>query len=59
MQIEALYECISTNLNKKEFTSFIYENNNNYNFILYDSKEKERKNRLKIIRAEILDLEFK
>ena len=58
VQIEALYECIWTNLNKKEFIKYIYDNNNNYNFLMYDSKEKERKDRLKIVHADILELKF-
>ena len=35
LQLEALFECVSTNLNQKDFSSFIYNNknnNNNYNF---------------------------
>jgi hypothetical protein len=48
-----MYECIITNLNKKEFIKFIYDNNNDYKFILYDSKEKNREHRLKIVKADL------
>jgi len=58
IQIEALYEVISVNIDKQTFKSFIDENNNNYQFILYDSREKMKKDRLKIVKADLMEIEF-
>ena len=49
--LRSVYESIHVPMNFKTFQKFVDENNTNYQFLLYDSKEKDKKNRLKIIRA--------
>jgi hypothetical protein len=57
-QIEAIYECISTDKNKDEFKKFIMNNNNDFQFLFYDARQKNRKDRLKIVKADIIKIEF-
>ena len=38
----------------KQIYNFIQNNNSNYQFIFYDNTEKDKKNRLKVVKAELL-----
>jgi len=58
IQIDAIYECVSTDKNRYDFKNFIISNNNDYQFIFYNAREKLRKNRLKIIKADLIKIEF-
>ena len=48
---KAIYEATHLGMNYKEFKEFVNKNNHNYQFILYDGRTQDRKERLKIIRA--------
>ena len=49
--MKALYEATLLGMNFKEFKEFTDRNNQNYQFILYDGRTQDRKERLKVIRA--------
>ena len=40
--IKTIYECLSIPMNEKEFTKYLNDNNNDYAFVYYNSKEKEK-----------------
>ena len=42
------------NMDYKQIYTFIQNNNSNYQFIFYDNTEKDKKNRLKVVKAELL-----
>jgi hypothetical protein len=48
---KAIYEATHLGMNYKEFKEFIDRNNHNYQFILYDGRSQDRKERLKVIKA--------
>lgn len=56
--IELVYEITSINMNKKEFVEYVKNNNNDFKFIFYNWKNQNKKDRLKICKSQILDLEF-
>ena len=56
--IKTIYECLSLPMNEKEFTKYLNDNNNDYAFVYYNSKEKEKALRQKTIKAKILKLKF-
>ena len=58
-QQESIYNIIAWDKNKKEFISYVMNNNNDYQFIFYNSREPNRKNRLKLCKGIIFDLQFK
>ena len=49
--LRAIYESIHLPFNFKTFKKFVDENNNNYQFILYNGRTQDKKERLKIIKA--------
>jgi hypothetical protein len=53
-----MYEMLSVTLTEQEFKYYINENNSNYQFIFYNSKEKLKSERLKTVKAKILKLKF-
>ena len=53
-----MYEMTSINLTEQEFKQYINNNNNDYQFILYDWKQKNKVDRLKTIKAKLLKLKF-
>ena len=56
--IKTMYEMMSITLTEQEFKYYINENNWNYQFIFYNSKEKLKSERLKTVKAKILKLKF-
>lgn len=56
---EAILKSIHVPFKYNEFHNFIDKYNNNYNFIMYDNNEKDKKKRIKIIHAPMYEnLEF-
>ncbi len=49
--LKAIYESTHLGMNFKEFKEFTDNNNHDYQFILYDGKTQDRKEKLKVIRA--------
>jgi len=49
--LRAVFEATHLGMNFKEFKEFTDNNNHNYQFILYDGRTQDRKERLKVIRA--------
>ena len=49
--LRSIYESIAVSFSWKEFKKFTQDNNHSYNFIMYDSRTQNKKERLKIIRA--------
>ena len=49
--LKSVYESIHVDMNFKKFNEFVQKYNENYQFILYDSRTQDRKQRLKIIRG--------
>ena len=56
--IKTMYEMMSITLTEQEFKYYINENNWNYQFIFYNSKEKLKSERLTTVKAKILKLKF-
>ena len=54
--IDLIYDCISIPQDKKEFREFVNENNTNYQFIYYNAREWDRKNRIGIVKADLIEL---
>lgn len=57
--LKGIYEMTFTNMKIKEFEAFVEENNRDYQFILYNNKERDRNNRISIVKAELIKLESK
>lgn len=55
---DAIYKTIHIPFKYNEFHNFIDNNNDDYKFIMYDNNEKNKKERIKIVKAKILDLQF-
>ena len=53
--IQAIYQCIHTPLNYKQFLQYVDKNNINYQFIFYSSKEMDKKLRLKICKSRMFN----
>ena len=53
--LHAIYDSIHLPINFKNFQQFVDENNNDYKFIMYDSRESNKKDRLKIVKAQIFN----
>lgn len=51
----SIYECTSLKLSFRQFQEYINNNNNNYQFIFYDSKMSDKNNRLKIVKAKLIE----
>ena len=49
--LKAVYEATQLGMNFKEFKEFTDINNHDYQFILYDGRTQDRKERLKVIKA--------
>ena len=49
--LKAIYEATHLGMNFKEFKEFTDKNNHDYQFIMYDGRVQDRKERLKVIRA--------
>ena len=47
----SVYQSIHIPINFKTFQKFVDDNNTNYQFIFYNSKEPDKKNRIKIVKA--------
>ena len=57
--LRAIYESIHIPFNFKTFQKFVDENNHNYQFILYNGRIQDKKERLKIVKAkEYLNLKM-
>ena len=54
ISLKAIYESIHIPFNFKEFKEFTQENNHSYQFIMYDGRTQNRKERLKLIKANLL-----
>jgi len=46
-------------MNIKQFSRFLNDNNNDYQFIFYDNKIKEKDKRFKIVRANMINIKEK
>ncbi|KAL4463812.1 hypothetical protein ABPG74_005749 [Tetrahymena malaccensis] len=55
--LESMYECINTELDKREFYKFIRENTRDNQFVFYNLHDDD--NKLKVVKAEFLKLEQK
>jgi len=53
--LHAIYDSIHLSMNFKSFQQFVDENNNDYKFIMYDSRESNKKDRLKIVKGRIFN----
>lgn len=51
--LRAIYESISISINFKNFLNLVNEYNTDYRFFLYNSKESNKKERLKLIKSKI------
>lgn len=49
--LKTIYDCIHLPFSFKEFQKFVDENNHNYQFILYNGRTQNKKERLSIIKA--------
>ena len=57
--LQSLYDCIHILYSYNEFKQFTNNNNNeNYQFICYDNIEKNKKERIKVVKTDLIDLEF-
>ena len=45
-----------TSMKYKDFELYVEANNQNFQFILYNNKERDKKNRLSIVKAELIKL---
>ena len=55
MALKAIYESIHIKMTFKQFQEFVNENNNNYQFIIYNSRTQNRNDRISIIKAKTYD----
>jgi len=55
---EAVYRSIHIPYKQYELHDFIDEHNDNYNFILYDNIEKNKRKRIKVVKSDLIDFEF-
>lgn len=55
---EAILKSIHIPYKYNDFHDFIDKFNDNYTFILYDNCEKDKKKRIKLVRAKMMDLKF-
>lgn len=55
--LKGIYEITFTNMKYRDFEQYVEENNKDFQFILYNNKERERNNRLSIVKAEMIKLE--
>ena len=55
ISLKAIYESIHIPYNFKEFKEFTQANNHSYQFIMYDGRTQDRKERLKLIKANLLN----
>ena len=55
-QFENIYDIVITDLNIRNFGDKINEINNNFQFVLYDNKTRDRQKRWKIIKSELFEL---
>ena len=46
------------NMDYKEIYNYIQNNNSNYQFIMYDNTEKDKKNRLKVVKGDVIKYEL-
>ena len=49
--LHAIYDSIHLPYNFKTFQQFVDTNNHDYQFIMYDSREPNKKDRIKIVKA--------
>ena len=55
---EAILQSIHVPFKYQEFHKFIDDNNSDYTFIMYDNCEKDKKQRIKLVKAKMLELQF-
>jgi hypothetical protein len=53
--LRAVFESIAIPLNFKNFINLVNEYNTDYRFFLYDSKESDKKKRLKLVKAKLYE----
>lgn len=51
----SVYQSIHIPINFKKFQKFVDDNNTNYQFIFYNSKEPDKKKRISIVKARVFD----
>ncbi len=55
ISLKAIYESIHIPFNFREFKEFTQKNNHSYQFIMYDGRSQNRDERIKIIKAKMLN----
>jgi len=55
---DAILKSVHIPFKYNEFHKFIDEHNSDYQFIMYNNNEKDKKKRLKIVKAKMIDFEF-